>query len=413
MSGGGSREAGPAPLEIISVDDHVLEPGRLWADRLPSRLRDCGPVLRRQRAELVSVTGGKPVFRRGSLGEWCDWWTYGDYEMPLLSTYAAVGMTEVDFVPVTFDDVRPGAWQQGARLADMNVNGVQASVCFPNTLPRFCGQTFLEARDHDLALLCVQAYNDWITDEWCAGQGAGRLIPVMIVPLWSAELAAAEVLRCAAKGVPAVTFSENPAKLELPSLHDTNRHWDPFLRACEETGMVINLHIGSSSTSPTTAADAPQAISSAMFATNTMGAMCDYIVGGVFERFPRLRIALAEGQIGWMPYAIERLDMVWRQRRRDSAIGINLPEPPSSYVAGHVYGCVFDDEVGLANREYIGMEQIMFEVDFPHADSTFPGSRQAADRLCARAGLDEQERYRLLRGNAIEVYGLERFGISA
>jgi predicted TIM-barrel fold metal-dependent hydrolase len=336
---------------------------------------------------------------------------YEDLEVPLTRPSAAAGNKEVDYLPIVFDDVRPGCWKPTDRLADMDLNQVEASVCFPNTLPRFCGQTFLEAKDKDLALLCVRAYNDWVIDEWC-GNSAGRLIPVTIVPLWDRDEAVAEVLRCAAKGSGSISFSENPAQLGLPSVHDRDGYWEPLFAACAETETVVNMHIGSSSVIPTTAPDAPQAVSSTLFATNTMGALCDYLISGVFERHPGLRIALAEGQIGWMPYVLERLDKVWAQRDGSSMIGIRLPKAPSDYMAGHVYGCIFDDETGLAERDRIGLDQILFEVDYPHLDSTFPASAAAFDRLATAAGLTADERIKLARSNAYEAYGMERYGLS-
>jgi hypothetical protein len=93
-------------------------------------------------------------------------------------------------------------------------------------------------------------------------------------------------------------------------------------------------------------------------------------------------------------------------------MGYDLRDPPSNYARGRVYGCIFDDEVGLLLRDRVGMEQIVFEVDYPHGDSTYPESLSIAQGLCDRAGLDESERYKLLRGNAIRAYGLERYGIS-
>jgi predicted TIM-barrel fold metal-dependent hydrolase len=401
---------------LISADDHVLEPPDLWTSRLPARYRSVGPRIVRERAEPTSTTGGRMSFRRSAdpeVGQWADWWLYEDLAVPLTRVSVASGLDEVDFVPVTFDEIRPGCWQQGERLRDMDANGVDASVCFPNTLPRFCGQTFAEADDRELAALCVRAYNDWIVDEWCAGDGRGRLIPVTLVPLWDVAAAVAEVHRCAAKGSFALSFSENPALLGLPSIHDAGGHWEPLFAACADTGTVLNMHIGSSSTVPTTAADAPQAVSSALFITNTMGALCDYLVSGVFERHPGLRISLSEGQVGWMPYLLDRLDQVWAKRDGASLIGIDLPRPPSSYLAGHVYGCIFDDAVGLENRARIGMEQILFEVDYPHSDSTFPRSQEAFDRVADAGGLDDHERYLLARGNAIAAFGLDRFGITA
>src|SRR5205814_1879958 len=88
-------------------------------------------------------------------------------EVAHLGACAGFDPDEVQVVPITYDEMRPGCFEQRARLADMDLNWVDASLCFP-TFPRFCGQTFLEARDKDLALLCVRAYNDWMVDEWCA-----------------------------------------------------------------------------------------------------------------------------------------------------------------------------------------------------------------------------------------------------
>jgi len=164
---------------------------------------------------------------------------------------------------------------------------------------------------------------------------------------------------------------------------------------------------------PSTAPDSPFAVSSTLTFQNAMGALVDILIGGILERFPGLVVALSEGQVGWMPYVLERADKLWHERVNDRSFGIDLPRPPSTYVPGHIYGCIFDDEVGLANRDRIGMSQIMFETDFPHSDSTFPHSRQVAERICHDAGLDQTERYQLLRGNAITAFGLARFGITS
>jgi predicted TIM-barrel fold metal-dependent hydrolase len=397
---------------IISVDDHVVEPPDLWTSRLPARYKDRGPRVERDRA-VFRLGGGTMSYEKGAPdGEWCDWWLYDDLVYPFPKLSAAVGFENLDITPVTFDEIRPGGWIQSERLRDMDDNHVEASICFPNVLPRFCGQTFLERKDKELSLLCVQAYNDWMIDEWCAGDGKGRLIPLTIVPLWDPALAAAEVQRCARKGSFAITFSENPYHLGLPSVHAANRHWDPLFRACEETQTIINMHIGSSSKMPSTSPDAPFAVSSTLTFSNSMGSMCDFILSGTFDRFPELRIAYAEGQVGWMPYVIERMDKLWEERDSESSFGVPVSKPPSSYIPGHVWGCIFDDEVGLRNRDLVGMDQICFEVDYPHADSTFPHSKAIAERIVTAAGLSEAEIYKLFRGNAIRGWGLERFGIT-
>jgi predicted TIM-barrel fold metal-dependent hydrolase len=397
---------------IISVDDHVVEPPDLWTSRLPAKYQDRCPRVERDTA-VFNFEGGEFTYQKGVPGgAECDWWLYDDLVYPFPKLSAASGFETLDVEPVTFDQIRPGGWKQADRLADMTANHVDASLCFPNVLPRFCGQTFLEREDKELALLCVQAYNNWMIDEWCAGDARGRLIPLTLIPLWDPAAAALEVHRCADKGSFAVAFSENPYHLGLPSIHDKDRFWDPFLTACQETDTVVCMHIGSSSKMPTTSPDAPFSVSSTITFANAMGSMCDYILSGVFVRFPRLRVSYAEGQVGWMPYIIERMDKIWAERG-DASFGIDLPEPPSTYIPGHVWGCIFDDEIGLKNRDVIGMDQICFEVDFPHADSTFPHTLEVATRICDAAGLADEEVYKLMRGNAIECFGLERFGITA
>jgi predicted TIM-barrel fold metal-dependent hydrolase len=395
---------------IISVDDHVTEPPDLWTSRLPTWYADRAPRVVRDRATFHMKAGIFSFDRGDPDGRWCDFWTYEKVMAPLPLISHAVGFEHVDNLPVTYDDVVPGCWQQRPRLEDMTRNHVEASLCFPNVLPRFCGQTFMEEDDKELGLLCVQAYNDWMIDEWCAGDGFGRLIPNTLVPLWDPRLAAVEVRRCADKGSHAIAFCENPSVLGLPSVYDSRRWWDPLFQACEDTATVVNMHIGTSSQMPSTAPDAPYVLTSILMFQNSMSSMLDFIVSGTFDRFPGLRIAYSEGQIGWLPYAIARADRVWADPH-DGGHDELPPNPPSTYVPGHVYGCIFDDDTALHCRQLIGIDQIMFEVDYPHSATSFPNTRERAQLMCKAAGLTDEETYKLLRGNAIRAYGLDRFGI--
>src|ERR1700733_9021729 len=293
-----------AARRIISVDDHVVEPPDLWQSRLAAKHRERGPRLVRGgdpvRSHLDPVHR-REVFKPSNDSQACDWWQFEDYHMPVTRGFAAVGFAneEVDWVGMTYDEMRPGCYDPVQRLADMDRNGVEASACFPNTIPRFCGQTFRWADDKELALACVLAYNDWMIEEWCGSSG-GRLIPVCIVPLWDAKLAEAEVYRNAARGAKAITFCELPAALDLPSIHDVNRYWDPLFGACNETGTVVCIHIGSSSTMPRSSADAPRAVNSTTGSCNTMLSLTDWLFSGLFERFNGLQVAFSEGEIGWI-----------------------------------------------------------------------------------------------------------------
>jgi predicted TIM-barrel fold metal-dependent hydrolase len=401
---------------IISVDDHVVEPPMLWQDRLSRADREHGPRVERCFGHLDWDTGGKMNLVEDPAGtdgaRWCDVWVYEDFRWPLRAGWAAVGeLREVESVtPIVYEDMLPGCYQKGARLADMDRNHVEASLCFP-TFPRFCGQTFMERKDHHLGFRCVQAYNDWMIDDWCAGEAAGRLIPLTLVPLWDPQLAADEVRRCAAKGSHAIAFSEIPPYLGLPSIY--SGHWDVLFAACDETATVVNMHVGSASKLTTTSDDAPIAVWAALTVQNAQAAFVDWLCSGVLAKYPGLKIAFSEGQVGWMPFMMERLDSIWeRSDSYDKNMRTTIPQRPSDYVPGRIYGCIFDDVQGLLNRSAVGMGQIMFETDYPHADSTFPDSRATVEKLAGAAGLSDQEIWQFVRGNAIECYGLSRFGIT-
>jgi predicted TIM-barrel fold metal-dependent hydrolase len=391
---------------VVSVDDHVIEPPHVWVDRLPSRYHDVGPRVVRGPYSPMGPGGDLPFMSVDRSGT-CDWWWYEDLRRPLTRLDACVGLAREDIgpIPITLDEMRPGCYSPAERLADMDVNGVRSSLVFPS-FPRFCGQTFLEAKDKDLALLCVRAYNDWMHDEWAAS-GDGRLVPLGIVPLWDVELAAAEVRRNAERGFPAVTFSELPSFLGLPSVHDADRYWDPFFAACAETGTVVCMHIGSSSNMPRTSADAPPAVTSTLVHNNITWSLVDFLFSGLFERMPGLKVAYSEGQVGWMPYILERADNVWEMNR--GWHGATLSRPPSELCREHVYGCIFDDKHGMASLDVIGLENVMFEVDYPHGDSTWPDTPKVVDELFRHTS--DEVREHILRSNAIELFRLTSEGL--
>ena len=392
---------------IISVDDHILEPRDLWQRALPASQRDRGPRCVREKTKSTFRGGVLTMERDAPDGEWTDVWLFDDLVLGTNRLHAAGGKP-VEWQqnrPAIYEDFLPGAYDQAARLADMDRNHQEVGISYPNTFPRFAGQGFAERKDKSLALTCLEIYNDWMIDEWCGGAGRGRLVPLTLIPLWDPAAAAAEVRRCAAKGSYAIAFSENPAKLGFASLYTGD--WDVLWRACEETDTTISMHIGSSSQMPTTCPEAPLAVSMSLNAHNAQGSVCDWVYSRTLERFPKLKLAYAESQVGWMPFQYERMDGVWHE----SVGEVDLPQPPSIYLRGRVFGCIFDDLHGLRSREEVGMEHILFECDFPHPNGSFPDSRRRAWELSSKAGLDAHEVYQLVRGNAIAVYGLQRFGI--
>ncbi len=180
-------------------------------------------------------------------------------------------------------------------------------------------------------------------------------------------------------------------------------------QAAVDTETTVSMHIGSSSSMPSTSPDAPLATSMSLYAQNAQGSLADWVFSGTLERFPAIKVAYAESQVGWMPFQLERMDAVWAEGRG----GVGGPVLPSEQVAGRVFGCVFDDLHGLRCRHDVGLSQILFETDYPHSDGTFPHSRKVAHELFAAAGMDAEECRAVLRGNAVAAYGLDRFGLEA
>jgi predicted TIM-barrel fold metal-dependent hydrolase len=390
---------------IVSLDDHVIEPPDLWQRWLPAKWRDAGPRVERDNTSVVWIDGNQ-VFRRGGDGPATDWWVYDDLTWAHQMLNACAGYTPDEWWmgPIGFDQMRPGCFDPKARLADMDRNNMRASLCFP-TFPRFAGQLFAERRDKDLALACVRAYNDWMVDEWC-GDSGGRLLPLGIVPLWDPQLAVDELRRNAARGVRGVAFSELPGKVGLPTIHDRSRHWDPFFAAAADTDTTVFMHIGSGSTWITSSPDAPPPVTATLVFMTTAMALTDWLFSGVLARHPSLRVCFAEGQVGWMPYVVERADKIWAKGDVWAGPDGRLPQPPSSYLR-QVYGCIYDDDHGLESRHVVGVDRITFETDYPHQDSTWPDSSLLVERIAAK--VSPEELTMILHDNAADLMGLSRW----
>ena len=190
--------------------------------------------------------------------------------------------------------MRPGCYDVHERVRDMSAGGQLAGLNFPNWTG-FSGQVLNEGPDRDVNLVMIKAYNDWHVDEWC-GAYPDRFIPCGILPLFDVEEAANEVRRLDDKGCHAVTFSENPAGLGMPSIHTD--YWDPLFAACSDAGTVLCCHVGSSSKSASTSPDAPPPVPMNLSSAMTIFTLGDLLWADFWHRFPTLRFALTEGDIG-------------------------------------------------------------------------------------------------------------------
>jgi predicted TIM-barrel fold metal-dependent hydrolase len=202
-----------------------------------------------------------------------------------------------------------------------------------------------------------------------------------------------------------VCFSELPTRLDLPSIH--TGYWDPVFAVCNDTGTTVCMHVGSSSTEPFSSKDAPAGVTGMVGFNNSMASLGDYLFSGKMVQFPKLKIAYSEGQIGWLPYALERADTVWEEHDAWQHSKRLCPEPPSTYYYNRVFGCFTWDRHGVKSLDEVGEDNICFETDYPHTDTTWPNSKEYCEQMLA-AVEDEQQKYKILRGNAIRMLELDR-----
>ncbi len=335
-----------------------------------------------------------------------DVWLYERKEIPNIGLNAVVGRPpdEYGMEPTSLDELRPGCYDIHQRVRDMNANGVLGSMCFPS-FPNLCGQLFARSSDKDAALAILKAYNDWHILEWC-GAYPGRFIPLMIPPLWSPDEMAAEVRRASALGCHAVSFSENPEKLRLPSLH--NEHWDPFWQACVDEGTIVCLHIGSSSQLVVTSVEAPIDVLITLQPINIVQAAADLLWSPVLRKFPSLRFALSEGGIGWIPYFLDRVD--WIYTRHHAWTGQDFGDMlPSQVFRSRIVTCFIDDPTGVAVRDRVGIDSICWEADYPHSDSTWPTSPEML--MKSMDGVSEADIAKISHSNAMRHFRFDPFSV--
>jgi predicted TIM-barrel fold metal-dependent hydrolase len=372
---------------MVSVDDHVVEPPDMFANHLSDKWKDRAPV-------VVKKEDGTDV------------WQFEGREIPNIGLNAVAGRPpeEYGMEPTSFDEIRSGCYDIHDRVKDMNANGVLGSMCFPS-FPQLCGQLFARAKDKELGLALLQAYNDWHIDEWC-GTYPGRFIPLALAPIWDPEAMAAEVRRVAAKGCHAVSFSENPEKLKLPSLHSDA--WDPFWQACTDEDVIVCLHIGSSSSLVITASDAPVDVLITLQPVNIVQAAADLLWSPVLRKFPSLRFALSEGGIGWIPYFHDRVDWIYTRHRQWTGQDFG-DQLPSEVFRDRVVTCFIDDPVGIDVRHRVGIETICWEGDYPHSDSTWPTSPEML--MKSIDGIPDHEIDQITHLNAMRHFRFDPFAV--
>ncbi len=364
---------------IVSADSHINEPPDVFQN-IPKSLKDIGP-------KVVHLEKGDA------------WLMAPDAEPRFISTSAVAGRKKEDYLstPVRFATMRPGSFNAEERLKDMDIDHIDADVLYPGIM-RYLGR----CANAEVRLACAMAYNEWIAD-FCK-KSPSRLVGIGAAPQLDDEGGqnAVKALRHARElglrtvflgqkdgGMPvhhpdAQAFWAAAAELDMPiSIHT---HTNPFMRGMSPENLSLP---GSRELAPSTGT-----ISIAEHLTLL-------IFGGVFVRNPKLKVVLAEGGIGWIPFILQRMDHVFKVHRR--YMGSPANELPSDTFRKSIFATFQDDRAGIQLRHMMGVENLMWASDYPHTDTTWPESKQVIDQTFD--GVSETDKRKMICDNAAKLYG--------
>lgn len=260
----------------------------------------------------------------------------------------------------------------------MDLGGIWAMTNFPSQISGFCGSVYAKCSDPDLGLAVTRAWNDWLHDEWWQPYPE-RTVPMGITWLADPEIGAAEIRRNADRGFTAVTLPESPHKIGMPSVF--SGYWDPILAACQETDTVVCLHVGSSGLGAMPA-DAPQLeLAATLFSSLSLQTCAEWLWSGAPIRFPDLKLVLSEGGIGWVPMLLDRLDYITDHSGSGDQAWPSADLRPAEVLKRNFWFCLLDDPSTLPLVDLIGADHVLFETDYPHADSLWPRVQDHAEHL--------------------------------
>lgn len=359
------------PLTLISANCHLIESADVYEGRMPSKWADRSP-------RLVKLDGGGQH------------WVFEDRRVPLWRSCAVAGMTPEEWLGtpvVTFDEIRKGCYQPAARIADMDRDGVWATALYSSPAGvGFGGELFASARDPELGIAAMRAWNDWYLETWIAS-APNRFIPLQLTWYRDAVVAAEEIYRNAERGFKGVMF-RNPTDLGLPWLGDTS--WDPFLRACQETGTVISHHTNDLPHWPNVNFaenydSIPYGFASTLFQSSAMEALAGFIWAGLGVRFPGIKVTIAESGGSWLPHLIERLDWCVHYSLLHRQGWPDLDRTPLDMLRETYTLSTLEAANAYRLAEQLDFHNWTIEVDYPHMESVWPRSQQlfTAELACA------------------------------
>jgi predicted TIM-barrel fold metal-dependent hydrolase len=400
-------------IKIVDVDTHLTEPADLWTSRAPKDLVDRVPrvVLHKDLTDDMR----EQVSKLGTTGPHVNapMWVVDGYQVLGPAGAGSVinrnneKVKGATFLEWPLDESSLAASYVAPRIAMMDALGMAGQIVFPNVVG-FGGQNFFRISDHELRVAIVRIWNDAMSD--MQKESGGRLMGMGLLPWWDIDRTVQEIRRIGDLGLHGVITNADPQNQGMPDLAES--FWDPMWRELQELELPMNFHCGASATQRTYNGGSPWpsmepnsklAVGSAMLQMANARLVANMILSGLCERFPRLKIVSVESGIGWLPFMLEALDY----HADENAAHHGLSLLPSEYFKRQMYACFwFENGSTLIDSiQRIGVDNCMFETDFPHPTCLFPEPLRKA--VPTFKTVDDSFRRKVFSENAAHVYNID------
>ena len=366
-----------AGYRIVSADDHVFEPPDLWTSRVEPRFRDRAP-------RIVPMEDG------------ADWWVCDGVKVVSMGAGSQPGVRFEEPEKLTrkllFQNVRPGGYLPEERVKDMDADGVDVSIIYPTAA---IASFFVS--DSELLTSVCRTYNEWMA-EFCK-PFPDRLKGIALLNIDDVPDGIKEMERCAKMGFIGAMITVYPPE----ERSYRSPEYDPLWAAAQDLEMPLSLHIATNRAHPGRDFAMSDEVNSDHWVRASLTSM---ILTGVFERYPRLQVGSVEHQLAWVPHFLEQMDYTYTQRApRDCWRRFKEPMLPSDYFHRNVFVGFQQGSLGIRLRDLIGVDNLQWGSDYPHAESTFPRSQQVLKGILVDC--TEEEKSKIVGGNAARVYRLD------
>lgn len=367
---------------VISSDSHVFEPPDLWTQRIDPKFKDRAPrMVRIGDVDQLVIEKDQVISGIGLISN-----AGARFEAP--ETISAQGR---------FEDVHIGGYDPDQHLKDMVIDGVSGEVLYPSQ-----GLFYFKIADPHLMSAVFKAYNDWLAD-FCQADPL-RLKGLAMINLDDVQEGIKELERTAKMGLVGGMITEYPAE----DRRYFGAEYEPFWAAAQDLNMPLSLHTATSregrnrGLGNTTLRDASRRANKVFWPSTSL---CDMIFSGVFERYPKLQVAIVEFELAWAPHLLGTMDYTYQERHEEASYRFKGDALPSDFFHSNVYLSFQEDAVGIRLRDVIGVDSLMWGSDYPHSESTFPKSREILDDILT--GVPQDEKAKIVGGNAARLYGFD------